>query len=132
MPKEVTSSRQRFTAGQQLFETNGSGRGRCASRSRSSGRLVIDFLRLLKGQVKPVVWALSTLTLATVLALVPPAATKFLIDYVLIDSPLPEAAPQWLPRDRYWLLMLITGGVVIISLLKLAFHIWGRWSATRV
>ena len=132
MRKRVTSSRQRFTAGKEIFGTQGAVPGRMAKRSRSSGRLVVEFLCLLKGQVGPVVLALSTLTLATGLALIPPAATKFLIDYVLIDAPLPDSAPQWLPRNRFWLLASVTGGVAMISLVKLAFHIWGRWSATRV
>ena len=76
--------------------------------------------------------ALVTLTFATLLALVPPAATKFVVDYVLARRPLPANFPAWLPQDPWRLLVFIIGGVLVISLVKMAIHIWGRWHATRV
>ena len=122
MAKQVTSSRQRFTAVKQLSDAGRTTTGRPGARSRSSRRLVLEFWRLLQGQVAPIVVALSSLTVATLLALLPPAGTNFLIDYVLIDAPLPQTAPDWIPRNRYWLLLAITGGVALISLVKLAIH----------
>ncbi len=49
--------------------------------------------------------SLATLTVATVLSLIPPAATKFVVDYVLGGKPLPANVPAWVPRDP-WLLLL--------------------------
>ena len=76
--------------------------------------------------------ALTTLTAATLLALIPPAATKFVVDYVLAEQPLPAATPAWVPREPWPLLLAITAAVLVISLLKIGLHIWGRWHATRV
>jgi ATP-binding cassette subfamily B protein/subfamily B ATP-binding cassette protein MsbA len=101
-------------------------------RDRSSMDLVRSFLRLLKGHRAAMVFALGTLSVATVLALIPPAATKFVVDSVLGDTPLPEGIPAWVPRDPWPLLLAITAAVVVLSLVKMVLHIWGRWHATRV
>lgn len=102
------------------------------SRDRSALRLIGSFAKLLRGHRASVAFSLATLTAATLLALVPPAATKFIVDNVLGGKPLPEAVPAWVPREPWPLLLLITGGVIAISLLKIALHVWGRWHATRV
>ncbi len=94
--------------------------------------LVRSFLKLLRGHRGAVLLSLATLTAATTLALIPPAATKFVVDYVLTEKPLPAIAPAWVPREKWMLLQLITAGVVVISLVKICLHIWGRWHATRV
>ena len=91
------------------------------------------FWGLLTGFHKPVVFALATLTVGTLLALVPPAATKFLIDNVLGDQPI----PTWLttrislPSDPWSLLLLVTGGVFALSAFRIVIQLWGRWHATR-
>ncbi len=100
-------------------------------RDRTTWMLVGGFLRLLRGQRAAIALALSTLTVATLLALVPPAATKFVVDNVLGSQPLPTAFPVWLPRAPWPLLMSIIGTVVVVSLLKMSIQIWGRWHATR-
>jgi ATP-binding cassette subfamily B protein/subfamily B ATP-binding cassette protein MsbA len=76
--------------------------------------------------------SLATLTVATLLALVPPAATKLVIENVLGGKPLPASVPAWVPRDPWPLLLAITGCVLAISLVKMAIHMWGRWHATRI
>ncbi len=76
--------------------------------------------------------ALGTLTIATLLALVPPVATKVIVDTVLGTEPLPASVPAWVPRAPWPLLVTIVGGVLIISFVKLAIHVWGRWHATRI
>jgi ATP-binding cassette subfamily B protein/subfamily B ATP-binding cassette protein MsbA len=75
---------------------------------------------------------LFTLTVATLLALLPPAATKFVVDYVLGGRPLPSTVPDWVPRNPWPLLLTIAAAVLTISLLEMSIHIWGRWHATRV
>ncbi|MEZ5951519.1 MAG: hypothetical protein R3C12_20355 [Planctomycetaceae bacterium] len=71
------------------------------------------------------VLSLATLTLATLLALIPPLAVKFVVDHVLGNQPLSAGLPSWVPRDPWPLLVAITSGVVLISFLKVALHVWG-------
>ena len=94
--------------------------------------LVRSFLRLLHGHGRSMLLSLITLTISTVLALLPPAATKFVVDYVLGGKPVPESVPSWIPREPWWLLVVITVGVLVISLLRIALQMWGRWHATRI
>jgi ATP-binding cassette, subfamily B, bacterial len=100
-------------------------------RDRSTWVLLLSFFRLLKGHRAPLIVSLATLTAATLLALIPPAATKLVIENVLGGEPLPAAAPDWVPREPWPLLLAITAGVVAISLIKMVIHICGRWQATR-
>lgn len=81
-----------------------------------------------------VVWILASLTVSTTLALIPPAGTKFLVDYVLTSKPLPEPWASRFPAlaDPRTLLMWTVIVTVSISLLKIFVHIWGRWYATRI
>lgn len=133
------SSRQRFLRYREALsrpradapEVTGDKRGR--RRHRSALELVLHFYALLKGQRLAVAFALATLTCSTVLALVPPAATKFVVDYVLDDRPLPETLPAAVrfSEDRWTLLMGVIVFVVVVSFLKIGLHIWGRWHATR-
>jgi ATP-binding cassette subfamily B protein/subfamily B ATP-binding cassette protein MsbA len=80
-----------------------------------------------------VAFALATLTVATLLKLVPPVATKLTVDYVLTDNKLPAAWTHWLPlpQDKLQLLFWFVGAAVAISLLSAATHVWGRWYATK-
>ena len=99
---------------------------------RSARELIFSFLELLRPHQWAVGMSLATATLATGLALVPPAATKFVVDYVLVDTALPESFPNWLPQDRRTLLISIIAGVLALSFLKVGAHIFGRWHATRI
>src|SRR5215207_1462714 len=58
-------------------------------KARGFGQLFWEFLRLLRGHHWAIGFALATLTLATVLRLVPPLATKLVVDNLLNDQPLP-------------------------------------------
>ena len=132
------SSRKRFDQYRAQFharddQSNGHhSRGGAESRDRSAFELIGDFMRLLRAHRGSVTLSLATLTAATLLALVPPAATKLVVDNVLGGSPLPEIVPAWVPRQPWPLLLLITVSVIGISILKIALHVWGRWHATRV
>jgi len=87
---------------------------------------------LLRGHRAAIAGSLAALTAATLLALIPPASTKIVIDYVFNGKPLPAMVPAWVPRQPWPLLVMITIGVLVISLLKLVLQIWSRWHATRV
>lgn len=100
---------------------------------RSFARLLREFLRLLHGHEWAIGFALATLTVATLLRLVPPLATKLVVDNVLTDQPLPAwwSDSYGLPDDRYRLLYLVGAFVAGVSLLATAIHLWGRWYATK-
>ncbi len=102
-------------------------------RVRSSWQLTREFLRLLKPSRGPLLLALFTVTLSTLLGLLPPAGTKFVVDYVLDGRPLPD----WFTRvsslrSPLQLLSLVVGAVTAISIVRIAMHLWGRWHATRI
>ncbi len=104
------------------------------TRIRSFGTLLIEFSRLLRGHRRAIAFALATLTVATVLKLVPPAGLKVVIDYVL--TPGQELPASWtstlhLPTDRLQLLLLVAAVVLTVTLFASAMHLWGRWSATK-
>jgi ATP-binding cassette subfamily B protein/subfamily B ATP-binding cassette protein MsbA len=144
-PRHRDTSRRRYYAYQatrraKLAEPREGGRQ--AARRASSGsppsqrsfwRLLWEFFGLIKPQRRSVIVALATLTVSTLLKLLPPAATKVVIDYVLGDKRLPAAVLQIWPQaaDRVWLLLVIGGGVIVVSLLATAIHLWGRWHATK-
>ena len=132
MNKRITSSREQFEQAKLELSSQQENKPRKKRGDRSSWELIKSFLGLLRGQRRTMAFALATLTVATLLALVPPAATKIVVDYVLGDQPLPEFVPAWVPREQWPLLLAITGVVLAISFVKLGVHIWGRWHATRV
>ena len=134
MSTNSPSSRQQFEEYKKEFqEAHVAPQGNASTtRDRSSWELVKSFLGLLKVHRWPVILSLSTLTVATLLALIPPAATKFVVDYVLQKKPLPKLMPAWFPHEPWPMLVTITVTVIIISLIRIGLQIWGRWHATRV
>ncbi|MCI0631955.1 MAG: ABC transporter ATP-binding protein/permease, partial [Phycisphaerales bacterium] len=102
-------------------------------RQRSSLTLLRAFWRLLEGYHLRLAFALTTLTIATALALIPPYATKIVVDNILGGRPFP---PEWyqyisIPADRYKLLMIVAFSVVTFSLVSLFINMLGRWQATK-
>ena len=91
------------------------------------------FWGLLGGLRLKIGFALATLTISTLLKLLPPAATKLVIDNVLDGKPLTGewAARLHVEASRSRLLALLAGGVLIVSLVQTFIHIWGRWHATQ-
>lgn len=134
MTTHSRSSRQQFESYKAEFREaqTTAQKKQAASRDRSSLELVRSFLSLLKHYRGSMFLALGTLTIATLMALIPPAATKFVVDYVLDQKPLPVSLPAWIPHKPWPLLVTITLGVILISMVRIALQIWGRWNATRV
>ncbi|MBW3539896.1 MAG: ABC transporter ATP-binding protein/permease [Planctomycetes bacterium] len=148
MPRRIVSSRQRFDEHKEKLRAGGLGgapehnghpvdAGTAAlhrpRKLRSSYQLVRRFFGLLEGQGRQIAFSLFTLTIATVLGLLPPAATKLVIDYVLTGKPLPATMPgrELFPSEPWPLLVAVALGVCAISLVRIAIHLWGRWYATR-
>ncbi len=105
-----------------------------AARQRSFWQLLSQFWGLLAGHRGKVIFALCTLTISTLLGLIPPAGTKFAIDYVLTEPPLPipTGLSAFLPElSRMGLLWLIAGCVATITVVRTLVHLWGRWYATK-
>ncbi len=139
----LTGSRSRFERYRQQVKKKELPRGSIHStaeprsaknRVRSAGQLVWQFLGLLKPFQSQVIWILASVTLSTLIGLLPPAGTKFVIDYGLSGRTLPDA---WLRRfpslaNPRQLLLVTVIVVAVISLLKIVIHVWGRWYATKI
>ena len=102
------------------------GTARCSACSASSGascaRIVVRSSRRL-----------AALSVATLLKMVPPASTKFVIDYVLASKPLPgrhaaEPGGALAPPTAVRGFMSV---VLVISLARVGVALWSRWIATR-
>ncbi len=112
-----------------------SGEARSAKdRVRSDRQLAWRFCRLLIPFRWQVFWILASATAATLIGLLPPAGTKFVIDYGLSGKPLPR---PWLARfpslaDPRQLLLATVIAVTTISLIKILVQLWGRWYATKI
>ncbi len=117
MNKLPPSSRRRFEAYKSEFhDRNGEAQGKLqARRERSALALIQSFSKLLRGHRGSLALALLTLSIGTLLSLIPPAATKFVVDYVLGGKPVPEGVPAWVPREPWPLLLALTTGVMAIS-----------------
>ncbi|MDP6721156.1 MAG: ABC transporter transmembrane domain-containing protein, partial [Pirellulaceae bacterium] len=90
------------------------------------------FFGLLAGFRATLVLALASLTVATLLKLVPPVGIKLVIDYVVDDQPIPVAWATHLPESKVALLFLIAGGIIALSIAATLVHLWGRWRATKI
>ncbi len=103
-------------------------------RVRSAGQLVWQFFRLLYPFRWQISWILVSVTISTLLGLLPPAGTKFIIDYGLNGTKLSD---WWLDRfpslaNPRQLLLFTVISVAIISVVKIIVHVWGRWYATKI
>ncbi|QDV33891.1 Lipid A export ATP-binding/permease protein MsbA [Tautonia plasticadhaerens] len=93
-----------------------------------------ELFRLMRGHRRGVAIALATLTVGTLLRLIPPAATKVVIDYVLLDRPLPDRIPAWapIPSSSVGKLGAVVAVVFAVSVIGALLGVWGRWRATVV
>lgn len=102
---------------------------------RSLGTLYRELGRVLSDSRRTLILALVGLTFGTLLKLAPPAATKLVIDQVLLAKPIsPEVLarlPVSVPTDPRQLLWLLVGVVLVVSILGAVVGLWSRWLATR-
>ncbi len=106
---------------------------RSGPKTRSLGGLYRELLGLLKGHRLTIIAALATLSAATLLRFLPPAATKLVIDNVLLGKGPPAWLPSWLPvpaRPEARLTALAIT-VLTVSAIGTLLGLWGRWQATR-
>ncbi len=101
---------------------------------RSSWKLLIAFWGLLRGNRGKVLLGMATLTIATLLSLLPPLATKIAIDSVLTNPPQPldSTVARWFgDLSGMPLLTAVACAAIAISLVQTAVRLWGRWAATQ-
>ena len=101
--------------------------------SRPFKELIWQFWKLLGTEQNAVLFALATLSISTLLKLIPPAVTRLVIDNALGQSAHP--AGSWfgitLPTDKWQLILALSLVVVCVSLIETVIHVAGRWHATR-
>ena len=106
--------------------------GESASRQRSLPQLYRGLYEILRGHRGAIAVALATVSISTVLRLLPPAATKLVVDYVLLRRPIPESVTRRIPipDDPKSRLALLVAAVLAASILGLGLGLFGRWRAT--
>ena len=132
--RQRLSSRSRFAT----YRRERGGRGseksgdKSATRQRSLWDLYRALYRILEGHRGSIALALATLSISTVLKLLPPAATKLVVDYVLLRRPIPAwvASRFAIPSNPKTRLLLLVAAVLAASTLGLLIGLWGRWRAT--
>lgn len=141
--QRTNNSRSRFELYRQRLKNrelshggaHSSGESRDAKiRARSAKQLVLQFVHLLRPFRRQVFWILASVTVATLIGLLPPAGTKFVVDYGLSGQHLPEQWLQMFPAlsDPRRLLLITVIAVAVTSFVKIMVHIWGRWRATKM
>lgn len=105
---------------------------------RSLRRLYRALYDVLAGSRGALAFALLMLGVATLLKLVPPAATKIVIDNVLLRRPIEDAFPSALrvfaggfPTDPKAQLVTLVGLVMLVSVIGTLIGMASRWIATR-
>jgi ATP-binding cassette subfamily B protein/subfamily B ATP-binding cassette protein MsbA len=101
---------------------------------RSFWTLFKEFLNLIRGHHHQILVGLMTLTVSTLLSLIPPLGTKLAIDSALSErpEPLPSWTPSWLSGSTpLQLLIWIAVAVTSITLVRTLIHLWGRWQCTK-
>lgn len=110
-------------------------------RAERGGRVrsFMDLLRALlgftSGHRSTMVMSLVALTVASLLALVPPYGTKPVIDSVLGDEPVPVWFADLLgplAASKGSLLWTVCVGMIVASLLQVGISIWARWQMTKL
>ncbi|MCW5758047.1 MAG: ABC transporter ATP-binding protein [Phycisphaeraceae bacterium] len=121
-------------------------------RSRGFGTLAREFWKLLRGHRGMVIASLLTLTIATGLGLLLPISTKIALDYILSTDPGLAGLARYLPQPqrgraveslaamdeagvdslRWRALLVLCGAMMAVSVLSVAFGLWGRWQMTRM
>ncbi len=93
---------------------------------------------MLRGHRGALGLAVATLSISTLVDLVPPLVSKIAIDNVINESPFGDGLlgrlAGWLPwvDEPKKLLMFLFLAVVAINVGSILMRVWGRWQATRI
>ena len=135
---EISKRRKEKSSGEvDSFHSTMSGKEKDAlvSRShRSFWKLFTSFWGLLRGFRGKIMFGLGTVTIATILALIPPLGTKLAIDCALTvpTRPLPIWVSGTLGQPSpmlllVWIAVLVAG----VTLVRTVIYLWGRWTCTQ-
>lgn len=135
---EISKRRKEKSSGEvDSFHSTMSGKEKDAlvSRShRSFWKLFTSFWGLLRGFRGKILFGLGTVTIATILALIPPLGTKLAIDCALTvpTKPLPSWMSGTLGQPSPMLLLVwIAVMVAGVTLVRTVIYLWGRWTCTQ-
>ena len=105
------------------------------AKHRSLPRLYRELYAVLGRHRRTIAIALLGLSVATVLKLVPPAATKAAIDYALLGRPIPKSLVTWspvaIPESAQGRLLVLVAIVFVVSVVGKILGLSTRWQATR-
>ncbi len=106
---------------------------RSTQRGRPFPVLFRSFLTLIRPHWGVIALCLATVTVSTLLALVPITGTKIVFDCVLSDGPLPGFIPSALslPKNPKALLFVVAAAMMGFAAASLAVGMIGRWHMTR-
>ncbi len=115
-------------------------RARQLGKQRSRGFITLfkRFFGLLRGHRTALGLAVLTLSISTVVDLVPPLVSKIAIDNVINGQPMEggllSRVGDWLPArdDPKRLLFFLFVVVVLMNAGSILTRVWGRWQATRI
>lgn len=120
------------------------GAGASAKKKRRTKRsfwtLLKEFWRLLRGKHWIVYFGVATVTLSTIIGLVPPTATKITLDFILTPNPQAGALREWLhapawvviPETPLGQLYAVGAVLIVLSLVSVGLGIAGRYQTTRL
>ena len=102
-------------------------------RSRSFFQLLGQFWGLVRPYRAAIYLALATLSVSTLLGLIPLYGTKIVFDNILGDHPLPQRLTRIvaLPADRIQLLAIVAVAMVALAVAGELVSLWSRWNMTR-
>jgi ATP-binding cassette, subfamily B, bacterial len=102
---------------------------------RSLTRLYAELYQLLIGYRLTIALSLLGSSVGTLLKLVPPFASKVVIDYIIPGHPLPAAVVAWspisIPESPKASLVALVGLVLIVSVVGKLLGLSTRWYTTR-
>ena len=111
------------------------GQTKSTKRTRPFFALFREFFQTLRGHRGTMAAALCTVSVSTLLGLVPLYGTKLVFDNVLRDQPLPPAGRRWLhlPTEPRQLLAVVGAGMIALTVVSdRRSSMWGRWQTTRM
>ena len=126
--------------GRKGHRSDGVPRGRqlAGKRTRGAWTLFKRFFGLLYGHRFALFAAVLTLSISTIVDLLPPLASKVAIDNVINGQPFGDGIlgyfAKWLPTydSPKTLLLWLFLAVVILNVGSILIRVWGRWQATRI
>jgi ATP-binding cassette, subfamily B, bacterial len=115
-------------------------RGQQLSKKRARGffSLFARFFELLKGHRAALGLAVLTLSISTLVDLIPPVASKVAINFAIEGKSLGSGLIGRVTQSLPWydepkkLLLFLFVSVVAINIASILVRVWGRWQATRV